>query len=126
MSKKTATATAPKPISYEDSLIIEGLRKLALQRDTLVKYAKADEDEERTEELSADIIAIRHLLAKLGDTKALVLKSERKPKGKKTAKGKTKAKGVKVERKTTAKITKTNEAGEAIEGTIELAELLGA
>lgn len=98
MSKKTATTTTatPKPISYEDSLVIEGLRKLALQRDTLAKYAKAEEDEERVEELSADIIAIRHLLANLGDIKPLVLKSERKPKGKKTAKGK--AKGVKVAR----------------------------
>jgi hypothetical protein len=97
MSKKTTTTTTatPKPISYEDGLVIEGLRKLALQRDTLVKYAKADEDEERAEELSADIVAIRHLLAKLGDTKALVLKSERKPKAKKT---KAKAKGVKVAR----------------------------
>lgn len=121
MSKKTATT--PKVISYEDSLIIEALRKLALQRDTKAKYA---EEEEEAEGYQNDIVVIRHMLTNLGDTKTLVLKSERKAKAKKSAKGKTKAKGVKVERKTTAKITKTNEAGEAIEGTIELAELLGA
>lgn len=103
MSKKTATATAPKAISYEDSLIIEGLRKLALQRDTLVKYAKADGDEERVEALSGDIEVIRTMLTNLGDTKTLVLKSERKAKAKKSAKAKGKTKGVKVARTTKPK-----------------------
>lgn len=101
MSKKTTT-TAPKVISYEDSLIIEALRKLALQRDTKAKYA---EEEEEAEGYQSDIVVIRHMLATLGDTKTLVLKSERKPKAKKVAKPKAKAKGVKI-----AKVAKAEEA----------------
>lgn len=88
----------------EQGIIIEGLRKLALQRDTLKKYAlkaeadEADEDGEEVEyngkssaELEADITFIKETLAKLGDTRPLVLKSERQAKAKKNAKAKAKA-----------------------------------
>lgn len=87
--------------AIETSFVIEGLRKLALQRDTLRKYALTaeaeaeDEFEGKTaEDYTADIEAIRNLLSKLGDTKALVLKSERKAKPKAKAKAKPKAKAV--------------------------------
>jgi hypothetical protein len=89
----------PAPSATEVAFIIEGLRKLALQRDTLRKYAILAEDGESeeeyegtsSEEYSADIAFIRETLKKYGDTKPLVLKSERKPKAKKDAKTKTKA-----------------------------------
>lgn len=75
----------------ETAFVIEGLRKLALQRDTKAKYA----DDEfvlddavgitERETYQADIALIRDLLKKLGDTKPLVLKSERKAKKAKPA-----------------------------------------
>jgi hypothetical protein len=109
MSKATTSTTKPavkrtnKTVTPdEQSIIIEGLRKLALQRDTLKKYAllaEAGEDNEdgdeveyngkSSAELTADITFIKETLAKLGDTRPLVLKSERKAK---PAKGKAKAK----------------------------------
>ena len=86
---KSTTALTTTDIPF----VIEGLRKLALQRDTLKKYAllaesaEADEEGEGDEyngrssaELTADIDYIRGLLATLGDTRSLVLKSERKAK----------------------------------------------
>ena len=97
-------ATKPKNHSItesETSLVIAGLRRYALQLDTKVKYA---EDEDEAEGYVEDIADIRTLLAKLGDTKALILKSERKPKAKKTAKPK--AKSVKI---TKAKAKPTHE-----------------
>ena len=76
--------------------VIEGLRKLALQRDTLRKYALDEEsdkfDEEQADEYSEDIVAIRTLLVSLGDQRPLVLKSERRALAKKNAKAKAKAK----------------------------------
>lgn len=87
MSKTLTTA--------EVSFAIEAFRKLALQRDTLKKYALLAESAEESEdgedelteyngkssaELTADIEAIRATLKKLGDTKPLYLKSERKAK----------------------------------------------
>lgn len=66
----------------ETAFVIEGLRKLALQYDTKTKYALQDEDEEQVEQYQQDIADIRTLLKKLGDTKPLVLKSERKSKPK--------------------------------------------
>ena len=90
MATKNTTVT-PAEVSF----IIEGLRKLALQRDTLRKYSLDEDsekfDEEQAEAYSEDIDFIRATLAKLGDTKALVLKSERKAKAKKNAKAKAKA-----------------------------------
>lgn len=72
----------PNVTSYENNLIIEGLRKLALQRDTLRKYALDEDsdnyDEDNAEQYSEDIDTIRTLLALFNDTKPLVLKSERK------------------------------------------------
>lgn len=72
----------PNVTSYENNLIIEGLRKLALQRDTLRKYASDEDsdnyDEDNAEQYSDDIDTIRSLLALFNDPKALVLKSERK------------------------------------------------
>jgi len=106
---KSTTALTTTDIPF----VIEGLRKLALQRDTLKKYAllaesaEADEEGEGDEaeyngrssaELTADIDYIRGLLATLGDTRSLVLKSERKAK---PAKGK--AKATKGKAKATAK-----------------------
>jgi hypothetical protein len=87
----------------EVAFAIEAFRKLALQRDTLKKYALLAESAEESEdgedeveyngkssaELGADIEAIRATLKKLGDTKPLYLKSERKAK---PAKSKAKAK----------------------------------
>ena len=100
MATKPKTALTTTDIPF----VIEGLRKLALQRDTLKKYALVAESAEEAEdgeeveyngksstELTADIDYIRGLLATLGDTKALVLKSEREAKAKKTAKAKAKA-----------------------------------
>lgn len=98
----------------EQSIIIEGLRKLALQRDTLKKYALLAESAEGNEdgedeveyngkssaELTADITFIKETLAKLGDTRPLVLKSERKAK---PAKGKAKAKASKKPAKASVK-----------------------
>lgn len=90
MAQKNTSVT-PAEIAF----IIEGLRKLALQRDTLRKYSLDEDsekfDEEQAEAYSEDIEFIRATLAKLGDTKALVLKSERKAKAKKNAKAKAKA-----------------------------------
>ncbi len=99
----TATKTAKPAVKRtnktvtpdEQGFIIEALRKLALQRDTLKKYALDEEsdkfDEEQAEAYADDIVAIKTLLAKLGDTRPLVLKSERKAKAKKNAKAKAKA-----------------------------------
>jgi predicted secreted acid phosphatase len=85
----------PAPTATEVAFFIEALRKLALQRDTLRKYALDEEsdsfDEERAESISEDIVFIRETLAKYGDTKPLVLKSERKAKVAKDAKAKAKA-----------------------------------
>jgi hypothetical protein len=89
----------------ETSLVIAGLRRYALQLDTKVKYA---EDEDEAEGFVQDIADIRTLLGKLGDTKALVLKSERKPKAKKTAKPK--AKSVKITKAKAKAIEATAEA----------------
>jgi hypothetical protein len=97
MSKNTK---ATNLTLVEDTLIIEGLRKLALQRDTKVRLA---EDEDEAEAYTADIFVIRHILSQLGDTKPLVLKSERKAKPKPKAKGKAKPKAVKI---TKAKVVK--------------------
>ena len=88
---KTTLATTEVPF------VIEGLRKLALQRDTLRKYALDETsdsfDEDKAEGYTEDITSIRSLLANLGDTKPLVLKSERKAKAVKADKPKaTKAK----------------------------------
>jgi hypothetical protein len=105
MATKNTTIN-PSVKSYTNDLIIEGLRKLALQRDTLRKYASDEEsdsfDEERAEQYAEDITAIRSVLVTFGDTKPLVLKSERKAKAKK---GKasikvTKAKATKVAKPT--------------------------
>jgi hypothetical protein len=91
MATKPKTALTATDIPF----VIEGLRKLALQRDTLRKYSLDEEsdkfDEEQAEAYSFDIDYIRGLLSTLGDTKALVLKSERKAKAKATAKPKAKA-----------------------------------
>jgi len=93
-------ATKPKTTlsTTEIPFVIEGLRKLALQRDTLRKYALDETsdsfDEDKAEGYTEDITSIRSLLANLGDTKPLVLKSERKAKAKATKpKAKAKAKG---------------------------------
>jgi len=92
-------ATKPKAITLTPTatpFVIEGLRKLALQRDTLRKYALDETsdsfDEDKAEGYGEDIITIRSLLAEYGDTKPLVLKSERKAKAKPKA-TKAKAKG---------------------------------
>lgn len=80
------TASTIPAVAFTTSelpFIIEALRKLALQRDTLTKYA---EDEEQVETLQEDIAFIRATLVKYGDTRPLVLKSERKAKAKKIAK----------------------------------------
>ena len=99
MSKATTTP-APKRTNKtvtpdEQGFIIEGLRKLALQRDTLVKYASDEDsdsfDEDKAEAYADDIVAIRALLIKLGDLRPVVLKSERKAKAKANAKAKAKA-----------------------------------
>ena len=90
-------ATKPKlALTATDvPFVVEGLRKLALQRDTLRKYALDETsdsfDEDKAEGYGEDIVSIRSLLATLGDTKPLVLKSERKAKAKPKAKA-TKAK----------------------------------
>lgn len=95
----------------ETVFAIEALRKLGLQRDTLRKYALDEEsdryDEESAEAYTEDIAFIKDTLAKLGDTKPLVLKSERKAKAKKVAKAKAKATKGKV---TTVKVTKSSPA----------------
>ena len=118
MATKPKATLTPAEIPF----VIEGLRKLALQRDTLRKYALDETsdsfDEDKAEGYSEDITSIRSLLANLGDTKPLVLKSERKakvvkPKAKAKAKGKAKPKAV--------AITKA----EAEVHYIPLAELLG-
>ena len=88
MAKPTATKY-PVPTATEVAFFVEALRKLALQRDTKAKYA---EDEDEAEGFHEDISFIRETLAKYGDTKPLVLKSERKPKAKKDAKAKATAK----------------------------------
>lgn len=96
-------ATKPKlALTATDvPFVVEGLRKLALQRDTLRKYALDETsdnfDEDKAEGYGEDIVSIRSLLATLGDTKPLVLKSERKAKAvkpKAKAKGKAKPKAV--------------------------------
>jgi hypothetical protein len=97
-------ATKPKAITLTPTatpFVIEGLRKLALQRDTLRKYALDETsdsfDEDKAEGYGEDITTIRSLLAEYGDTKPLVLKSERKAKAKATkpkAKAKAKPKAV--------------------------------
>jgi hypothetical protein len=94
MASKPKATLAPTEIPF----VIEGLRKLALQRDTLRKYALDETsdsfDEDKAEGYTEDITLIRSLLANLGDTKPLVLKSERKAKAKPKAKAtKAKAKG---------------------------------
>ncbi|CAB4137251.1 hypothetical protein UFOVP325_25 [uncultured Caudovirales phage] len=94
MASKPKATLAPTEIPF----VIEGLRKLALQRDTLRKYALDETsdsfDEDKAEGYTEDITSIRSLLANLGDTKPLVLKSERKAKAKPKAKAtKAKAKG---------------------------------
>jgi hypothetical protein len=106
MATKNITLTPAETV-----FAIEALRKLALQRDTLRKYA-LDEDSERYDEESAeayaeDIVFIKDTLAKLGDTKPLVTKSERKALAKKSAKAKAKATKGKV---TTVKVTKSSPA----------------
>jgi hypothetical protein len=97
--KRTNKTATPE----EQVVLIEALRKLALQRDTLKKYALVAESAEESEdgedeveyngkssaELDEDIVFIKGILAKFGDTRPLVLKSERKAK---PAKGKAKAK----------------------------------
>lgn len=107
---KSTTALTTTDIPF----VIEGLRKLALQRDTLKKYAliaesaeEAEDGEDEAEyngkssaELTADIDYIRGLLVTLGDTRSLVLKSERKAK---PAKGKAKASKKPAKAKATAK-----------------------
>jgi len=91
----TKPASTTKVATTAVPYIIEGLRKLALQRDTLRKYAQDETSdsfsEENAEAYSNDIDFIRSLLAELGDTKALVLKSERKAKAEARAKAKAKA-----------------------------------
>jgi hypothetical protein len=105
MANKPASTTkvATEAVPY----IIEGLRKLALQRDTLRKYAQDEASdsfsEENAEAYSNDIDFIRGLLAELGDTKALVLKSERKAKAEARAKAKAKATKAKAKGKAKAK-----------------------
>lgn len=108
--KRTNKTATPE----EQVFLIEALRKLALQRDTLKKYAllaesaEADEDGEdeveyngkSSAELEADITFIKEMLAKFGDTRPLVLKSERKAK---PAKGKAKAKASKKPAKASVK-----------------------
>jgi hypothetical protein len=89
-------ATKPKaPTAQAIPFYIEGLRKLALQRDTLRKYALDETsdsfDEDKAEAYSNDIDFIRNELANLGDTKPLVLKSERRAKAEAKAKAKPKA-----------------------------------
>ena len=80
----------------ETAFVIEALRKLALQRDTLRKYSLDEDsdkfDEEQADVYTEDIAEIRNLLVKLGDQRPIVLKSERKAKAKKNAKAKAKAK----------------------------------
>lgn len=95
----------------ETVFAIEALRKLGLQRDTLRKYALDEDsdkfDEEQAEAYSEDIDFIKATLAKLGDTRPLVLKSERKAKAKKQAKAKAKAGKAKV---STVKVSRTSPA----------------
>jgi hypothetical protein len=78
-----ATKKNPALTVADTAYIVEGLRKLALQRDTKVKHS---EDEDEQEQYQQDIANLRQLLTKLGDTKPLVLKSERKAKAKPKAK----------------------------------------
>jgi hypothetical protein len=91
-------ATKPKVTlsTTEVPFVIEALRKLALQRDTLRKYSLDEEsdkfDEEQADAYTEDIASIRQLLVALGDQRPIVLKSERKAKAKKNAKAKAKAK----------------------------------
>jgi hypothetical protein len=118
MATKPKATLAPTEIPF----VIEGLRKLALQRDTLRKYALDETsdsfDEDKAEGYTEDISSIRSLLATLGDTKPLVLKSERK------AKAKPKAKATKAKAKAKPKAVAITK-GEAEVHHIPLAELLG-
>lgn len=109
-TKKNTTTLTDNEVPF----VIEGLRKLALQLDTKRKYALDEEsdsfDEEQAEGFTEDIEAVRDLLKKLGDTKALVLKSERKAK----AKAKPKAKAVITKAKAEAKVAKAHKASSKV------------
>lgn len=109
-------ATKPKaPTAQAIPFYIEGLRKLALQRDTLRKYALDETsdsfDEDKADGYTEDIDFIRNELVMLGDTKPLVLKSERKakavkPKAVKVSKATKVAKVAKAHAKSSEMITK--------------------